>query len=113
MSASDRYAASSDEISMTELVATTRTELAHRSSDGVDVTLMWVHGGEGDRDDAVLVCVWDAREGAYFEIVSEPNLALDTFTTRSPTGTSARSTTVALASLREAMSEPRSRPVGA
>jgi len=79
MSASDRYAASSDEISMTELVATTRTELAHRSSDGVDVTLMWVHGGEGDRDDAVLVCVWDAREGAYFEIVSEPNLALDTF----------------------------------
>jgi hypothetical protein len=64
---------------MTELVATIRTELAHRSSGGVDVTLVWMHGGERDRHEAVIVCVWDAREGAYFEIPSEPNLALDTY----------------------------------
>jgi hypothetical protein len=64
---------------MTELVATTRTELAHRSSVGVDVTLVWVHGGERDGDQEVLVCVWDAREGAYFEIPGAANLALDIY----------------------------------
>jgi hypothetical protein len=67
------------EISMTEPAAPTRTELAHRSSGGADVTLLWVHGGERDRDEEVLVCVWDAREGTYFEILSEPNLALEIY----------------------------------
>jgi hypothetical protein len=67
------------EISMSEVWATTRTELAHRSSGGVDVTLVWVHGGERDRNEEVLVCVWDTREGTYFEIPSAPNLALDTY----------------------------------
>jgi hypothetical protein len=64
---------------MTEFVATFRTELAHRSSNGVDVTLVWVHGGEREEDEEVLVCVWDAGDGTYFEIPSEPDLALDTY----------------------------------
>jgi len=64
---------------MTELLTTTRTELAHRASGGLDVTLVWVHGGERDGDEEIVVCVWDAREGTYFEIPSEPNLALDTY----------------------------------
>jgi len=63
----------------TELAATTRTELAHRSSGGIDVTLVWVHGGDRNPDEEVLVCVWDARESTYFEIPTEPNLALDTY----------------------------------
>src|SRR5262249_49251638 len=67
------------EISMTEVWATTRTELAHRSSGGVDVTLVWVRGGDRGRNEEVLVCVWDERDGTYFEIPSASNLALDTF----------------------------------
>jgi len=64
---------------MTEVWATTRTELAHRSSGGVDVTLVWVRGGDRGRNEEVLVCVWDERDGTYFEIPSASNLALDTF----------------------------------
>jgi len=64
---------------LTGLVATIRTELAHRWSGGVDVTLVWVHGGERDGDEEVLVCVWDVREGTYFEIPSEPSRALDIY----------------------------------
>jgi hypothetical protein len=67
------------EISMSEVLATTRTELAHRSSGGVDVTLVWVHGGERGRNEEIVVCVSDTREGMYFEIPSAPNLALDTY----------------------------------
>ena len=55
---------------------TTRTELDHRSSDRVDVTLFWV---TGDGVDGVVVCVCDRRQGAYFEIPTEPHLALDVF----------------------------------
>jgi len=58
---------------------TIRTELAHRSSSGVDVTLLWVHGGEPDCDVEVLVCVWDSREGEYFEVLGEPSRALDIY----------------------------------
>jgi hypothetical protein len=61
---------------MPELSTHTRTELAHRSSEGLDITLTWVH--EGDEDKAV-VCVCDRREGAYFEIPTEPSLALDVY----------------------------------
>jgi hypothetical protein len=61
---------------MTELSTHTRTELAHRSSGGLDVTLVWVR--EGDADKAV-VWVCDRREGAYFEISTEPCLALDVY----------------------------------
>jgi hypothetical protein len=54
----------------------TRTELAHRSCDGVDVTLLWVRG---DGADKTLVCVSDHRDGAYFEIPAAPYLALDVY----------------------------------
>jgi len=64
---------------MTEPTATTRTELARRSSGGVDVTLLWVRGERRDADEEVFVCVWDAREGTYFEIPSAPGRALDTY----------------------------------
>jgi hypothetical protein len=55
---------------------TKRTELDHRSSDRVDVTLFWV---TGDGANGIVVCVCDRREGAYFEIPAEPHLALDVF----------------------------------
>ena len=44
---------------------TIRTELAHRSTAGVDVTLMWVRRYETE---AVVICVCDQHDGAYFEI---------------------------------------------
>ena len=53
-----------------------RTELAHRSSAGIDVTLLWVQHGSADE---ALVCVCDQREGAYFEISAQPYLALDVY----------------------------------
>jgi hypothetical protein len=49
-------------------------ELAHRSNSGVDVTLSW-HAG----NDELLVCVYDERRGAYFEISPERDLALDVY----------------------------------
>ncbi len=55
---------------------TKRTELDHRSADHVDVTLFWV---TSDGADGVVVCVCDRRAGAYFEIPTEPHLALDVF----------------------------------
>jgi hypothetical protein len=61
---------------MTELSTTTRTELAHRSSAGTDVTLVWVRA---DGEDKAVVCVRDMQEGAYFEIPAEPRLALDVY----------------------------------
>jgi hypothetical protein len=61
---------------MHELSIPPRTELAHRSSDGVDVTLLWA-SEEGE--DTVVVSVCDSREGAYFEIPAEPYLALDVY----------------------------------
>ena len=61
---------------MTTLSTHTSTELAHRSSDGIDVTLIWMHGDHGDK---ALVCVCDRRQGAYFEIPAQPYLALDVY----------------------------------
>jgi hypothetical protein len=61
---------------MTELSTHTRKELAHRSSDGMDVTLIWVHC---DGEDAAVVCVCDGRDGSYFEIPAEPYLALEVY----------------------------------
>ena len=61
---------------MTELSTYMWKELAHRSSDGMDVTLLWV---PGDDEDKAVVCVDDRREGAYFEIATEPHLALDVY----------------------------------
>jgi hypothetical protein len=49
-------------------------ELAHRSNDGIDVTLFW----HSDTDE-LTVCVCDQRRGAYFEFAPEANDALDAF----------------------------------
>ena len=46
----------------------------HRCADGVEVALLWVRG---DGVDGLVVCVCDRRVGAYFEIPTEPHLALD------------------------------------
>jgi hypothetical protein len=51
-----------------------RRELARRSGGGVDVTLYW----HPTRDD-LIVCVYDERHGAYFEIRPQRYLALDVY----------------------------------
>ena len=51
-----------------------RRELARRSSADVDVTLYW----HPTRDE-LIVCVRDARHGAYFEIRPQCYLALDVY----------------------------------
>jgi len=61
---------------MTEQSTTKRTELAQRTSDGLEVTLVWVHG---DGEDAAVVGVYDSRGEAYFEIPAERHLALDVY----------------------------------
>jgi hypothetical protein len=61
---------------MTSLATHGAAELAHRTSDGIDVTLVWV---KGDEEDRAVVCVCDTREGVYFEIPAEPSLALDVY----------------------------------
>jgi hypothetical protein len=61
---------------MTSQSTTARTELAHRRSDGFDVTLVWVHGGGEDR---VVVTVDDGRDGSSFEIPAERHLALHVY----------------------------------
>jgi len=61
---------------MTKQLTTTRTELASRSSNGVEVTLVWA---QSDGIDEVVVCVSDIRAGAYFEIPAEPGRALDVY----------------------------------
>jgi hypothetical protein len=60
---------------VTSLPTTTRIELAHRSSAGIDVTLVWIRGAAGE----IRVCVCDQQDGAYFEISAEPHLALDVY----------------------------------
>ena len=42
----------------------------------MDVALSWVHG---DGEDRAVVCVCDTREGTYFEIPTEPYVALDVY----------------------------------
>jgi hypothetical protein len=54
----------------------TWTELANRSSDGLDVTLVWT---KRDGRDEVVVRVTDVREGESFEIPAEPARALDVY----------------------------------
>ena len=61
---------------MNAQATTTRTELANRSSDGLDVRLVWA---KRDGRDEVVVSVTDFREGAYFEIPAEPARALDVY----------------------------------
>ena len=54
----------------------TSTELDYRSDEFAEVTLVWV---TGDGVDETVVCVLAKHEGAYFEIPTEPYLALDVF----------------------------------
>jgi hypothetical protein len=61
-------------MSMARNEATAPIELAHRASAGIDVTLLWTRH---DPVDETVVCVSDQRDGAYFEITPEPNLALE------------------------------------
>ena len=49
-------------------------ELAHRSDNGVDVTLSWLA-----ETDELLVCVYDERRDAYFEIQPRRDFALDVY----------------------------------
>lgn len=61
---------------MTKHSTTERTELAYRASEGIEVTLTWVHAnGENE----TVVSVYDRREGAYFEIPTQPRRALDVY----------------------------------
>ena len=55
-----------------------RRELARRVGDGLDVTLLWCPAN-GENDQSIVVCVCDSRDGAYFEIATEPYLALDVY----------------------------------
>ena len=59
---------------MTEMSTHAPAELAHRPSLGLDVTLIWVRDGDEDR-----AVVRDTQDGAYFEIATEPCLALDVY----------------------------------
>jgi hypothetical protein len=56
----------------------TRRELAHRSGEGLDVTLLWCPA-DGSAEEIIVVCVCDSREGVYFEIPAEPCLALHVY----------------------------------
>jgi hypothetical protein len=49
-------------------------ELAHRSDNGVDITLSW-HA----ETDKLLVCVYDERRDVYFEIRPARDFALDVY----------------------------------
>ena len=55
---------------------TTFTELDQRSDEFAEVTLVWI---TGDGVDETVVCVLAKHEGVYFEISTEPYLALDAF----------------------------------
>jgi hypothetical protein len=55
-----------------------RRELAHRSAEGLDVTLLWCPA-DGSNEETIVVCVCDDREGVYFEIPAEPHLALHVY----------------------------------
>ena len=61
---------------MTEMSTYAPAELAHRSSLGLDVTLIWVCDGDEDR---AVVRVRDTQDGADLEIAMEPYLALDVY----------------------------------
>jgi hypothetical protein len=57
------------------LLDTGRRELARRSADGIDVTLLWTR-----RTDTVSVVVRDSRTNDAFELILEPTEdALDVF----------------------------------
>jgi hypothetical protein len=49
-------------------------ELAYRDNDGIAVTLFW-----HSRSNALSVCVYDSRNGDWFELDAEPQNAMDVF----------------------------------
>jgi hypothetical protein len=49
-------------------------ELAQRSSDGIEVVLLW-----HTLTDELTICVSDERTDTYFELAAEPEQALDVF----------------------------------
>lgn len=59
---------------MTTTTVTTRTELAHRTSDGIDVYLFW-----NQPSDQVTISVLDARNDDRFELEVDGRHALDAF----------------------------------
>jgi hypothetical protein len=61
---------------MTKQSTTTRTEPANRSSNGVEVTLIW---GQRGSIDELVVGVSGTRARACFEIPAEPGRALDVY----------------------------------
>jgi hypothetical protein len=54
--------------------STTYTELAHRTGDGVAVSLLWRRN-----DNRLTIAVADARTGDEFELNAHPENALDVF----------------------------------
>jgi hypothetical protein len=89
-----------EESLMSEPSTNKATELAQRSNGGLDVTLVWVQ--EGGKD-TILIRVCDRREGACFEIPTEPYLALDVYYHPFAYRTSPPSITTRLASRRSPM----------
>jgi hypothetical protein len=73
---------------MAELSTHTRAGLAHRSHDGLNVTLIWTQRDGGDK---AAVSTSDRQEGAYFEI--SPSRAWPSTSTGSPTASSTVDTT--------------------
>jgi hypothetical protein len=49
-------------------------ELAYRENDGITVTLFW-HSRSND----LSVCVYDSRNGDWFELDADPRNAMDVF----------------------------------
>jgi hypothetical protein len=64
-------------VTLPSLIETMRfasRELAYRTNDGIEVTLLWE-----PRSDLLTVCVCDHKRGAYFEVHPGPRCALDAF----------------------------------
>ena len=80
---------------MTTTTITRRTELAHRTSGGVDVYLFW-----NEPTTCVTVAVLDARTGDSFELEVDGRHALDAFNhpysygTRRDSGSDPQETTI-------------------
>ncbi|MGN6871147.1 MAG: hypothetical protein ACTHMY_22360 [Solirubrobacteraceae bacterium] len=59
---------------MTATASSERRELAHRTSDGIDVTLFWIK-----TSDRVTIAVLDTRSGEILEFEVAGSAALDAF----------------------------------
>jgi hypothetical protein len=61
-------------LTLPPLICPPPRELAHRTNDGLEVTLFW-----HPTNNNLKVCVRDQKLSAYFEIEPEPDRALDVF----------------------------------